>query len=73
MSLTPTIKMGVLLGRCPAGKQAMDTWALSVVPYSVPLRCPDMSGDMRLSDVSIETLGYDETESMAVGLSVPLG
>ena len=34
---------------------------------------PDMSGDMQLSDVSIETPGSDDSESMAMGLIVPLG
>jgi len=66
-------KMGVLLGRCRAGRQALATRAWLVVPSGVPLRGPDMSLDMRLSDVSIETPDSDESESMAVGLSVPLG
>ena len=73
MSLTPQIKIGLLLGRCPARMQALVTWMLLVVPSGVPLRSPDMSSDMRLSDVSIETPDSDESEPMAVGLSVPLG
>ena len=73
MSLTSEIKIGVLFGRCSAGMQALTTWALLVVPAGVPLRGPDMSWDMRLSGVSIETPDSDESEPMAVGLSVPLG
>jgi len=49
------------------------TWALGVVPSGMPLRGPDMSLDMRLLDVSIETPDSEGSESMAVGLSVPLG
>jgi len=62
-----------LLGSCPAGRQALFTWALGVVPSGMPLRGPDMSLDMRLLDVSIETPDSEGSESMAVGLSVPLG
>ena len=36
VSLTPEMKMGVLLGRSPAGTQVVATWALSVVPAGVP-------------------------------------
>ena len=73
MSLTPEIKMGVLLGRSPAGGQALATWAFAVVPSGLPLTCPHMSLDMRLLVVSIETSGSDGSESMAAGLSGPLG
>ena len=59
VSLTPVIKMGVL--------------ALQVVPAGVPLRGPDLSWDMRLVAVSLETADSDRFESMAEGLSVPLG
>jgi hypothetical protein len=38
VSLTPEIKMGVLLGRCSAGKQVLFTWAFGVVPTGMPLR-----------------------------------
>ena len=65
VSLTPEIKIRGLYGRCPAGMQALATWALLVVPAGVLLRGPDMSWDMRLYDVFIET--------PVVGLSVPLG
>ena len=70
MSVKPEIKIGVLLGRCPAGRQALATWALLVVPFGMPLRGPDMS-DMRRFGVTVET--PDSEESMAVGLSGPLG
>jgi len=65
--------MDVLLGRSPAGWQALDTWAFAVVPSGVPLRGPDMSLDMRLLVVSIETPGSVGSVSMAVGLRGPLG
>ena len=71
VSLAPEIKIGVLLGRCPAGRQALATWALLVVPFGMPLRGPDMSLDMRRFGVTVETT--DSEESMAVGLSGPLG
>ena len=45
MSLTPEIKMDVLLGRSPAGLQALDTWVFAVVPSGVPLRGLDVSLD----------------------------
>jgi hypothetical protein len=61
--------MGVLFGRCPAGKQVWATWALGVVPSGLPLRGPDMSLDMRLFAVSVETADSDGSESIAVGLS----
>jgi len=73
VSLTPEIKMEVLLGRSPAGRQALATWAFWVVPSGVPLRDPDMSLDMRLLVVSDETSDSDRSESMSVGLSGPLG
>ena len=73
MSLTPEMKMGVLLGRSPAGVQVVATWELRVVPAGVPLRSPDMSLYMRLFAVSVEAAGSDGSESMAVGLSDPLG
>ena len=53
VSLTPEMKMGVFLGRCPAGAQVVATFALRVVPVGVPLRGPDMSLDMRLYAVPI--------------------
>ena len=65
--------MGVLLERSPAGRQALATWAFEVVPSGMPFRGPDISLDMRLLVVSIETPGSDGSESMAVGLSGPLG
>ena len=67
------MKMGVLLERSPAGKQALVTWAWVVVPSGLSLRGLDMSLDMRLFTVSDEAGGSDESESMAVGLSGPLG
>jgi hypothetical protein len=68
VSPTPVIKMGVLLRRSPAAA----TLALEVVPAGVPLRGLDMSWDMRLVAVSVETVDSDGFESMAEGLSVPL-
>ena len=65
VSFNPEIKIGVLLGRCPAGRQA-----LRVAPTGMPLRGPDMSLDMRRLGVSVET--PDSEESMAVGLRLTL-
>jgi hypothetical protein len=44
VSETPETKMGVLLGRSPAGA----TLSVRVVPAGMPPRGPDMSVDMRL-------------------------
>jgi hypothetical protein len=65
--------MGVLFGSCPAAKQVLATWAFGVVPSGLPLRGPDMSLDMRLFAVLVETADSDGSESMAVGLSGQLG
>ena len=73
MSLTREIKLGVLLGRSSACRQALATWAFGVVPSGEPLRVPDMSVEMGLLVVSDETPVSDGSESMAVGLNVPLG
>ena len=73
VSLAPVIKMGVLLGLSPAGKQVLVTWACGVVPSGLSLRGQDMSLDMRLLAVSDETAGSVRSEPMAVGLSDPLG
>jgi len=73
VSLTPNIKMFALLGRSPAGRQALSTWAFEVAPSGMPLREPDMSLDMRLLVVTDETPDSDGSDSMAVGLNVPLG
>jgi len=43
------------------------------MPSGMPLRGSDMLFDMRLLDVCIETPDSEGSESMAVGLSVPLG
>jgi hypothetical protein len=53
-------------------KSVGDLGAWSVAIRLVP-RCPDMWLDMRLFAVSGETAGSDGPESMAVGLSNPLG
>ena len=73
MSLKPEIKMGVWLGRSPAGRQALGTLAFEVVPSGMTVRGPDMSIDLRLLVVSTETPGSDGSESMAVALSGRLG
>ena len=73
VSRTPEIKMGVLLARSPADKQVLTTWVFGVVPSDLSLRGTDMSLDMRLLTVSFETADSDGSESMAVGLSDPLG
>jgi hypothetical protein len=65
--------MGVLLGSPPAAKQVLATWARLVVPSGMSLRGRDMSPDMRLLSVIGETAFSDRSESMAVGLSDPLG
>ena len=49
------------------------TWAFGVVPSGLPPTGPDMSLDMRLLTVWVETADSDGSESMAVGLSGPLG
>jgi len=73
VSPTPVIKIGVLLGCSPAGRQGLATWASKVVPTGMPLRGPDMSVDMRPGAVSEETVGSDGSNPLAVGLSCPLG
>jgi len=73
VSRTPEIKMGVLLGCFPADKQVLATWAFGVVPFGLLLRGPDISLDMHLLTVSVETADSYGSESMAVGLSDPLG
>ena len=65
VSRAPKIKMGVLLGRSPADKQVLFTWAFGVVPSGLSLRGPDMSLDMRLLTVSDDTADSDGSESMA--------
>jgi len=73
VSLTREIKLGVLLGRSSAGRQALATWTFGVGPSGVPLRGSDMSVDMRLLVVSDDTPVSDGPESMGVGLNVSLG
>ena len=73
MSPTPVIKIGVLLGRSPAGRQELATWASKVVLTGMPLRGPDMSVDMRPGAVSEETACSNGSDPLAVGLSGPLG
>jgi len=73
VSPTPVIKIGVLLGRSPAGRQVLATWASTVVPNEMPLRGPDISVDMRPGAVSEETAGSYGSDPLAVGLSGPLG
>jgi len=69
----PKIKIGFLLGRSPAGRQALATWAFEVAPSGLSLRGPDLSLDMCLLVVSDETPDSDGSESMVVGLSGPFG
>jgi hypothetical protein len=73
MSVTPVIKMGVLLGRSPAGTQVVATWAEDVVPVGMPLIGPDMSSDMRLGAGSEQPAGSDRSKPLAVGVIGPLG
>jgi hypothetical protein len=73
VSLTPEIKMGVLLQRSPAERLALATWALLVVPTGMPLIGPDTSDDVRRCAASCETAGSDESEPLAVGMSSPPG
>ena len=73
VSLVPVIKMGVLLGSCPGGKQVFVTWACGVVPSGLSLRETGMSLDMRLMAVSSERGGSDRLETLTVGLRNPLG
>ena len=49
------------------------TWAFGVAPSELSLRGPDMSLDLHPLTVSDETADSDGSESMAVGLSDPLG
>jgi hypothetical protein len=67
------MKMGVLLGRSPAGKPVLAIWAFRVVPSGLSLRVLDMSLDMLLLAVLLKTRSLDMSESMAVGLSYSLG
>ena len=53
--------------------QVLVPWAFGVVRSGLSLRGPDMSLDMSLLTVSDETADSDGSDSMAVGLSVPLG
>ena len=73
MSLVHEIKMGVLLGRSPAGRQALATSAFGVVPSGMPLRGLDLSVEMRVLPVSDEIPDSDGPDSMVVCLSGPLG
>jgi len=73
VSRIPEIKIGVLFGRFPAGMQVLVTWALAVVTSVMSLRGPNMSLDICPLAVSVETAVSDESASMAVGLSGPLG
>jgi hypothetical protein len=73
VSRNPKIKMGVLLGRFPSGKQVLATCARLVVAFGMSLGGPDLSLEMRLLTVSGETADSDGSESMAVGLIDPLG
>ena len=72
-SLTPVIKMGILLGRSPDDKQVLVTWACGVVPSGLPFRGQDMSLDICLLAIPNESAGSDGSQPMAVGLSGPLG
>ena len=72
VSLTPVIRMGVLLGHLPVGKEVLAIWACQLVPSGLSLRDTDVSLDMRLLAVSDETTGSDRSEPMAAGLSDPL-
>jgi len=65
--------MGFLFGRSPADKQVLATWAFGVVPTGLSLRGLDMSLDMRLLTVSVETADSDGSEFMAMGMRGPLG
>jgi len=65
--------MGVLLGSSHAGRQVLANWALRVAPSDMSFRCLDIPLGMRLWAVSDETVGSDISESIAVGLSDPLG
>jgi hypothetical protein len=49
------------------------TWAALVVPVGMGLIGPDMSSDMRLGAGSEEQAGSDGSETLAVGVSGPLG
>ena len=68
VSVTPDIKIGVLLGHSPAGT----TWA-EVVSAGMPPRGPDMSSqDMRLMAASGEAAGSEVSAPLALGLGSPL-
>ena len=73
VSREPEIKMVVLLGRSPADKQVLVTWAFEDVPSGFSLRGPYTWPDMRLLTVSDETSEADVSESKAAGFSGPLG
>ena len=59
VSLTPEIKMDILLRRSPARRQDLATSTFEMVPSGMPFRGPDLSLDMRLLVVTIETPGAD--------------
>ena len=61
-----------MFGLSPAGMQVFVTWALAVVPSGMSLRGRDIALDMRLSAVSGETAGSEDSDPMALGLSDPL-
>jgi len=65
--------MGLLLGRPPAGRQALAPWESEVVQSGMPLRGPYMSLDMRMLVLSDETPDSVGSNSTTVGLIVPIG
>jgi hypothetical protein len=73
VSLIHEIKMDVLLEIYYAVKQVLATWAFGVVPSGLSLRAQDMSLDISLLPFSDKTAHSDTSESIAVGLSDPLG
>ena len=72
-SLILLIKMGVLLGSSPAGKQVLFAWEFVVVPSGLSLRGPNMLLEMRLLSDSDKTTCTDGSEPIAVGMRNPLG
>ena len=69
MSPPPEIKMGVLLGRSPAGRQALTAWAEMVAPTGMPLKGPDTPSGVLRSAACGETAGLVGTKRLVVGLS----
>lgn len=75
MSQVLETKMGIIIRRCPAGKQVFVTWAGGVVPSCLLLTGLDTSLDMRLVAVLKETAtrdsGFGRVHTLGCGHQQP--